>query len=107
MDRPFADEVLSRAKAIVADYQIILTNEDGEWFGRGLELPQVFGDGATPAECIKNTREALAVAVAYLIEQGRPFPTPAKQGKRTTQVNVRLTPDEKTILEGMARRKGF
>lgn len=28
-------------------------------------------------------------------------------GKRTQQVNVRLTPEEKVILEGTARRKGF
>jgi len=45
--------------------------------------------------------------VAYLMEQGQTPPTPAKQGKRTTQVNVRLTAEEKVILEGPARRKGF
>src|SRR6476661_92545 len=49
----FATEILKRAKGIVADYQIILTNEEDEWYGRGLELPHVFGDGATPASCIQ------------------------------------------------------
>src|SRR5438309_5828226 len=40
--RPFAADVLEQAKSLVADYQIILTSEDGEWYGRGLELPHVF-----------------------------------------------------------------
>lgn len=92
---------------MVADYQIILASEDGAWYGRGLELPHVFGDGPTPAACIDNTREALAAAVAYMLEQDQTPPTPAKQGKRTTQVNVRLTAEEKVILEGTAHRKGF
>ena len=92
---------------MVSDYQVILNCEEGHWYGRGLELPNVFGDGPTPAECIDNTREALTAAVAYMLEQGQAPPTPAKQGKRTTQVNVRLTAEEKVILESSARRKGF
>jgi predicted RNase H-like HicB family nuclease len=99
--------VLKRAKEIVGDYQIVLTSEDGEWYGRGLELPQVFGDGLTPEACIESTREALVAAVAYMLEEGQVPPVPAKNGKRTTQVNVRLTAEEKAILEGTARRKGF
>jgi predicted RNase H-like HicB family nuclease len=107
MDRPFATDVLQQATAIVADYQIILTSEEGQWYGRGLELPHVYGDGSTPEKCIADARQALTAAVAYLLEQGQSPPLPAKQGKRTTQVNVRLTADEKAILEGTARRKGF
>src|SRR5436190_16718565 len=84
LSRPFAADVLEHAQAIVANYQIILTSEDGEWFGRGLELPHVFGDGLTPARCIDSTREALTAAVAYILEQGQTPPAPAKQGKRTT-----------------------
>ena len=105
--RPFAADIWEQAKATAADYQIILTNEDDEWYGRGLELPNVFGDGPTPDKCIENTREALATAVSYILEQGQTPPAAAKQGKRTTQVNVRLTVEEKAILEGTARRKGF
>jgi predicted RNase H-like HicB family nuclease len=91
----------------VRDYQIILTNEEGQWYGRGLEMPHVFGDGVTPAKCIESTWEALTAAVGYMLEKGQTPPSPAKQGKRTTQVNVRLTVEEKAILEGTARRKGF
>jgi predicted RNase H-like HicB family nuclease len=92
---------------MVSDYQIIVECEDGHWYGRGLELPHVYGDGETAEQCIDSTREALAAAVAYLLEAGQVPPTPARHGKRTTQVNVRLTADEKAILENTARRKGF
>jgi predicted RNase H-like HicB family nuclease len=105
--RPFAAKLREQAAALANEYQIILTSEDGQWYGRGLELPHVFGDGSTPEKCIANTRQALTAAVAYLLEQVQSPPLPAKQGKRTTQVNVRLTAEEKAILEGTARRKGF
>jgi len=107
MDRPFAADTIKAARKIVSDYQIIIECEEGHWYGRGLELPHVYGDGETPEHCIASTREALAAAVAYMLEQGQAPPSPAKQGKRTTQVNVRLTAEEKAILEGTARRKGF
>src|SRR6266850_5972323 len=107
LDRPFAPEIIKTAGNVVSEYQIVVESDESHWYGRGLELPHVFGDGKTPQECIKATREALAAAVAYMLEQGQTLPTSAKQGKRTTQVNVRLTAEEKTILEGTARRKGF
>lgn len=92
---------------MVVQYQIVLTNEEGHWYGHGLELPHVFGDGGTPSACIDNAREALTAAVAYMLEHGRVPPAPAKQGKRSTQVNVRLTAEEKAVLEGTARRRGY
>jgi predicted RNase H-like HicB family nuclease len=101
------DAILDQARALAADYKIILTSEDGEWYGRGLELPHVFGDGPTPAACIDSTRHALTTAVAYLLEQGRSPPAPARLGQRTMQVNIRLTVEEKAILEHSARQKGF
>ena len=82
-NRSFADAVLKRARSIVAEYQIIVMNEDGEWYGRGLELPHVFGEGKTPGVCVEETREALTGAVAYLLEQGQSIPTPAKHGRRS------------------------
>jgi predicted RNase H-like HicB family nuclease len=107
LDRPFAAGVLAEARRFASEYQIIVESEEGHWYGRGLEMPHVFGDGATPAACIEDTRQALTAAVAYLLEQKRIPPSPAKEKKRTTQVNVRLTAEEKSILETTARRKGF
>ena len=114
IDRPFAADVWAKAKKIAAGYQVILAQEDGEWYGRGLELPQVFADGKSPAQCVENTREALCGAVATLLERGDRPPTPARGvcrgtggGRRTTQVNVRLSAEEKALLESVAQRKGY
>ena len=106
-DRPFDAAVLKRAGAIAERYQIILQFEDGEYYGRGLEMPYVMNDGKTPDACVRATREALTVAVATLLEAGEVPPAPASEGKRTEQVNVRLTPEEKLLLEEAARSRGF
>ena len=53
------------------------------------------------------TREALAGAVAYLLERGQSPPPAAREGRRTQQVNIRLTAEEKALLETVAQQKGF
>ncbi|WP_425615342.1 plasmid mobilization protein [Anatilimnocola sp. NA78] len=103
----FSATVSKAAKQLVAQYQIILNCEEGEWFGRGLELPNVFGDGATADDCVVSTRAALVAAVSFLLENGRTPPAPAQQGLRTQQVNVRLTAEEKALLESRAQSRGF
>jgi predicted RNase H-like HicB family nuclease len=106
-ERAPATDVVAEARRRVERYHIVLVFEDGVWFGRSLEMPMVFGEGASPGACVRNTREALAVAAATMIEDGRKPPHPATQGVRSEQVNVRLTPEEKALLEEAARRKGF
>lgn len=107
IDRPFAASILVDARRLAEQYQVILQCEDGRWYGRGLELSRVYGDGATPEECIEQTREALAVTVAALLEQGQSPPKPAREGKRAQQVNVRLTAEERVLLETAARQRGY
>jgi uncharacterized protein (DUF1778 family) len=41
------------------------------------------------------------------LENGQRPSTPAREGARTAQVNVRLTSEEKTLFEAAAKRKGF
>jgi predicted RNase H-like HicB family nuclease len=107
LDRPFSANVLKQAKGIAQHYQVILSCEEGHWYGRGLEMPNVFSDGKTANQCMENTREALCRAVAYMLEEGQKPPAPAREGTRTQQANVRLTADEKVVLENTAKRKGF
>ena len=40
-------------------------------------------------------------------DTGEAPPAPARQGVRTEQVNVRLTQEEKALLETSAKQKGF
>ena len=42
-----------------------------------------------------------------LLERGQRPPAPARQGTRTQQVNVRLTAEEKAVLEATAKNQGF
>ncbi|MEN6450193.1 MAG: hypothetical protein ABFC96_06865 [Thermoguttaceae bacterium] len=107
IDRPFDPAILAKAAKIAGQYQVIVACEGGHWYGRGLELPGIHGDGKTVSRCVENTREALTAAVAYLIEEGQKPPTPATAQTRTTQVNVRLTAEEKVLLETAAKQKGF
>ena len=107
VDRPFDPAILRRAREIANSYHIILHHEDGEYFGRGLEMPHVMNDGKTPDECVEKTRDILTTAVAHMIEKGEVPPSAAGENKRTEQVNIRLTTEEKLLLEEAARGKGF
>ena len=106
LDRPFDRAILRRAGEIVEGYRLLLEpNEAVGFIGRAIELPNVLADGATPDECVRSTREALTTTVATMLEAGQRPPTPA--GARQAQMNVRVSAEEKLLLEDTARRHGF
>ncbi len=107
MKKPFAKKVEAEAKRFAEAYDMVLRVEDGEWYGHALEYPEAMGDGKTPAACIKATRAALVAAVATMIEAGQRPPAPARKGVRDQQVNIRLTSEEKVLMETSASNKGF
>ena len=107
IDRPFNPDILKRAHESAEQYRIILRREDGIYFGEALELPGTMNDGKTPAECLKNTIEMIATAIATLMENGQIPPLPASDNIREEQVNVRLTKLEKMTFEEAARSRGF
>ena len=106
-DRAFDPAAWAEAERLVGQYQVVLHCEDDHWYGRGLEFPKVFADGATADECVVETRQAMQGVVAFLIESGKSPPAPAREGARHQQVNVRLTSEERLLFESAARRKGF
>jgi predicted RNase H-like HicB family nuclease len=101
--------VAQRANSLAARYQVVIRfdQEEGEFYGRGLEMPLAMGDGKTPDQCVASTRKAMAVVAATMIERGETPPAPAVEGIRGEQVNIRLTAEEKLLLEESARRQGF
>ena len=109
LSRPFAPAIAQRARKIAAGYQIIIRPEDGEYYGRGLELPGAMNDGRTPDECVRKTRESMESMVAFMLERGETPPPPASgsEASRKVQVNVRMTAEEKLIIQELARQKGF
>jgi predicted RNase H-like HicB family nuclease len=103
----FEPKIMDAARRIANEYDIVLRFEDGEWYGHALEYPEAMGDGKTEAACVRATRQALTAAVATMLEDGQTPPPSAREGIRSAQVNVRLTPEEKAVLESKAQIKGF
>ena len=108
LKKPFKESIVRQANKLVADYRIILERHDRLGFiGCSVELPTVFADAKTPEQCYKATEEALMVAVATMIESGQRPPQPASARRRTEQVNVRLTAEEKLLFANAAMNLGF
>jgi len=108
LNKPFKESIVRKAGKIVADYRIILErNESLGFIGSSVEIPTVFVDAKTPEQCYKATQDALMVAVATMIECGQRPPQPASAGRRTEQVNVRLTAEEKLLFANAAMNLGF
>ena len=83
---------------------MIWLEEDGDWYGRGVELPNTFDDGKTAADCVKKVQQALVGTITWI--EGQTPPPPASAGVRTEQINIRLTAEEKLALETAARQHG-
>lgn len=107
VERPFEASVLEKARATAGEYRYLVDREDDVYFGNTMEMPYVMADGPTMEEAITATREATITAIATLLEKGETPPVPASQNRRTEQVNIRLTPEERFQIDAAARREGF
>jgi len=104
---PFDKAILAAAERIVDAYDIVMRREEGEWVGHALEYPEAIGVGKTVQKCMEETRKSLLAGVGSMLEDGDTPPVPARQNVRSEQVNLRLTPEEKAVLESRSRTKGF
>ena len=108
IDRPFAPRLLRRASELAKSYKIVLQSDPDEGFvGTPVEMPECVGVGRTPDRCVKQTREVLTTVLAFMLERGEVPPMPASQNVRQEQINIRVTSEEKLLLEEAARRRGF
>lgn len=107
LDRPFAPAILVAARKRVGDYTLIVGRDQGDIIAQVLEYPGVMGTGETEADAIKLARELLQTTIAFDLERGEPLPAPARDEKRSEQVNIRLTALERLRLESLAQQKGF
>lgn len=106
--KPFDKSTFDKAKKIANSYSIVLDPSPRLGFiGSSIELPTVFEDGKTMEQCCKRIRDALTVTVATMLECGQNPPSPASEKKRDTQVNIRLTAEEKLRLARTATNLGF
>ncbi|MDM8006245.1 MAG: hypothetical protein QUV05_08885 [Phycisphaerae bacterium] len=105
-DAPFDENLLEKARQIASGYQFVIRPSGTlGYVGRTLELPLVLADGRNPEDCLKATMFAVETAVATMLESGQPPPVTAS--RRVEQINIRLTSEEKLLLEGESQRKGF
>lgn len=105
---PVDAKLFTKARKVAEQYAIILEpHKRLGFFATCLELPTVFADGKTANECIETMREALSLAVAVMLEGGQAPPVPASEQRRSAQVNIRLTAQEKLLLERAAKQRGF
>lgn len=96
------------AARIASTYTCVIAPEpDVGYWGRTLELPLVMADGRTHAECAAQVLEATTHAVASMLEAGETPPPAGGGGKRTEQINIRLTTDELLTLKACMRRFGY
>lgn len=99
---------MRRAAKTAGAYRLVLEKDERVGYvGSSVELPSVFADGPTPDSCVEAIHQALTYAVATMIEGGQNPPAPASSEKRDVQLNVRLTAQEKFVLQETARRLGF
>ena len=106
--RAFQPGILKQAAELASQYRLILEpDEEVGFMGTSIEMPHVWGDGKTPDACVRETRDAIVSAIATLLEAGEAVPMPSNENQRTEQINIRVTPKEKLLLEEAARSKGF
>ncbi|MCZ6837427.1 MAG: type II toxin-antitoxin system HicB family antitoxin [Planctomycetota bacterium] len=107
-DSPFDAALWKQSAEIAHGYRLMIQKDpDVGYFGRALEMPMVMADGSTIARCAASTLEALTLAVATMLEQGESPPQPATSEKRSAQINIRVTAEEKLRLEEAAQRLGY
>lgn len=84
-----------------------MPDEEIGYLGRTIEMPLVMGSGHTPEACVAETLEATTAVIATILEKGEVPPASSSEGRRDQQVNIRLTAEEKLLLEEASRREGF
>ena len=105
---PFPEGVLEQAREAVRHYRLTIEeSQQGGFLGSSIEMPHVFAHAAEVEACLAKTRSALAIAVAALIESGRAVPAPTSENRRDQQVNIRMSANEKALLEQASNREGF
>jgi len=107
LSKPFDRSTQTKARALAAQYRLVIERDGDDFIGSSIEMPLVMGGGDSIESCAADTIKALTSAIATIIERGETPPAPAREGKRDVQLNVRLTADERSRLDAASSREGF
>jgi predicted RNase H-like HicB family nuclease len=106
--KAFDKALLTKARNIVLGYRLVIERiGPSDFMGRTVELPGVVGFGSTHQECIEATLRTQSFEVCTLLERSEPLPEPASSRRRTVQLNLRISPNEKQEMEQAALSRGF
>jgi antitoxin HicB len=84
----------------------IETDEDGRCVAIARDLPEAVTDGATPQEALNEMSEALGVALAGYVLEGRDPPRPSKARRGQYSVPVASLVAAKLALRAAMREEG-
>lgn len=79
-------------------YPVILTPDDGGFAVSFPDVPEALTSGATEAEALEMAADALATAMEFYFEDGRPVPMPGKVGKGQHAVDLPASVSAKVLL---------
>lgn len=61
-------------------YPVTIERYPDTWIVRFIDIPEAITEGRTTEEALTNAEDCLDVALLWMAEDGRPFPTPSPGG---------------------------
>ena len=102
-EQAFSPETLEQARTAAAGYGMVIRKTPAGFKGSAPEFKGLFVRARpTLAECEQAVMDALVVHIADLLTEGHTLPTPG----RRSQLNIRISPEEKATLERAAAMLG-
>ena len=99
-------DLLSKARGFALRYRIILTpTDDGSFIANAMELPGIIIQEATLTKVVEELHNVLIEVIVRLLREGNAPPQPTA-GRRLEQVNVKLSLEERSLMESAARARG-
>ncbi|MFN0130919.1 MAG: type II toxin-antitoxin system HicB family antitoxin [Phycisphaerales bacterium] len=101
-------QTLERAALWVDGYRFVTERtDDGTFMAHSIELPAVVAMGDSPEAALHAAIEAQRLAVALMLHDRVHPPLPTGSGKRDQQVNVRMSAQERLLMDAAAKASGF
>ncbi|MDX2148216.1 MAG: DUF1778 domain-containing protein [Planctomycetota bacterium] len=100
-----SNEMEARAKELVSQYNFEFKLRGDTFIGFTRELPGVTGLGKSFEQCRDATMEAQVATVAALLRKGLAVPEAGEN--KSEQLNLRLTREDKDVLQLAAGKGGY
>lgn len=93
------------------DYEIILRalapEEGGGWFAYYKDFKGIMGDGETPEEAVRDTRDAFKAFIQNAIDNKDTIPMPSSHQPKAVRLNITIPEDDLIIIDNFAKSHGM